>query len=96
MRQLVKISIVIVIVSMFNSRVYGDICDICVCKKSNGEDDSDGSYFDGVEEFFSCNGIEQNTKETHQPIDLNSIPWPSRNGSVSARFNNFKLTYLTK
>lgn len=81
------------------SWISGDICDICVCTSSDCEpanSDSNNVCSDDVEEFFACDGIENNFNETHQRIDLNSIQWPNRNITVSARFNNFKLTYLSK
>lgn len=92
MTQIASLSIVIWFASI--SLIRGDICDICVCSKRNCEpakDDSASACFDQFEEYFSCDGL-----EPHPPLDLNSIQWPNRNGSVSATFNNFKLTYLTK
>lgn len=81
------------------SWISGDICDICVCTPNNCEptkSDSNADCSVDVEEFFACDGAEDNPKETHQRLDLNSIQWPNRNINVSARFNHFKLTYLSK
>lgn len=81
------------------SSISGDICDICVCTPNDCEptnSDSNTECSVDVEEFFICDGAEDNPNETHQRLDLNSLQWPNRNITVSARFNHFKLTYLSK
>lgn len=81
------------------SCVKSDICDFCICTKSDCEpaiDNSTKECFDQIDEFFNCNANDQTFKMSQQTFDINSIQWPHRNTTVSARFNNFKLTYLTK
>lgn len=92
--------LLIVIGFMMISQISGDICDICVCTSTDCEpakNDTGNACSDAADEFFACDGVRNDdVDETHQPIDLNSIQWPKRNTTVSARFNHFKLTYLTK
>lgn len=80
------------------SWISGDICDICICTPNDCKPakSDNNQCSDDVEEFFACNGIEMNFNETHQRLDLTSIQWPNRNITVSARFNHFKLPYLSK
>lgn len=91
----IKVLILCVIIS----RVKSDICDFCTCTKNDCEpaiDNSTKEYSDEIDEFFNCNANDQTFKMSQQTFDINSIQWPHRNTTVSARFNNFKLTYLTK
>lgn len=89
------IMILIVIVTMIISWVCGDFCDICVCMKRSEQEHFELINIEQIEEFYYCNASEQSIKETHSPLDLNSIQWPRKNGSVLAQFINFKMTYLT-
>lgn len=89
----------VVILCVIISCVKSDICDFCTCTKSDCEpaiDNSTKECFDQIDEFFNCNANDQTFKMSQQTFDINSIQWPHRNTTVSARFNNFKLTYLTK
>lgn len=93
-----SIIISIVIVAMIISLVCGDFCDICVCTKTSEltQNYLEVTNSQQIDEFYFCNGLEQKTKETNQEVDLNSVQWPRRNGSVSAQFNNFRIAYLTE
>lgn len=79
-----RIIVVIVMISL----IRGDICDVCTCTRNVCDSTKYSFCFNNVEEFFTCNGGDG--------IDLNSIQWPNRNITVSMKFNDFKLTYLTK
>lgn len=88
-------SITTVFVILLSTWIKGDICDYCVCKKSDCEPKiSMDECHDQVDEQFMCDGNE--VREDQQTLNLNSIQWPIRNNTVSAHFNNFKLAYLTK
>lgn len=99
------IKTVFVILFAFASWVKCDICDICVCTKSECEASNDVSNgasngticLNQVDEYFVCDGSESKiNEENRQSLDFNSIQWPNKNITVSATFNHFKLNYLTK
>lgn len=97
MRSLFVMKIVILFALIW--RVKCDICDFCACMKSDcapAVDNTTNVCFNQIDEIFACNGNEQTFKMNQQPFDINSIQWPRRNTTISARFNHFNLTYLTK
>lgn len=73
----------------------GDICDSCACVQHECDSDDD-ICAPSIQEVYMCDGNADNLTKTNRTFDLNSILWPSRNVTVSATFNNFKFTYLTK
>lgn len=72
-----------------------DICDSCSCIRNDCDVESENCS-QAIEEWYICDGAADNWTKSNKTFDLNSILWPSRNVTVSATFNNFKFTYLTK
>lgn len=72
-----------------------DICDVCMCSKTDcaaaKNDTTIGQCAGQLNEYVYCIGSEEN-------FNLNSIPWPKHNTitTLTATFNHFKLTYLSK
>lgn len=89
-----------VIFSLF-SWINCDICDICMCSKTVciavENDTSIGQCAGQYEnEYVVCDGSVDSFEETN--FNLNMIPWPKRNtkAMLTATFNHFKATYLSK
>lgn len=89
----------LVIFSMI-SWINCDICDVCMCSKFDclpvENDTSIGQCADRLNEYVYCDGSAENFEEAN--FNLNSIPWPkySTATTLTATFNHFKLTYLSK
>lgn len=86
-----------VFVILLSTWIRGDICDYCVCTKSDCEPANGitkSECHDQVDEQYLCDGSE--VRDDQSTLNLNSIQWPNRNNTVSVHFNNFKLAYLTK
>lgn len=76
-----------------------DICDVCLCSKNdyNPENDSSiGACVGQSDEQMFCSGSDEKFKTDRMKFNLNSIPWPKKNGSISATFNHFDFPHLSK
>lgn len=92
--EMFRLSTVTVVILAMTSWINCDICDVCMC--STIKNCTIGACVDELNENIFCNGNEENVKTDGMKFNLNSIPWPKQNGSISATFNHFKLTYLTQ
>lgn len=96
MKHLNKVAFVIFsIISWINC----DICDVCMCSKDNcalRNDSSIGQCASQSNKHVFCDGNDVNSKTDGPKFNLNNIPWPKHNAKLTATFNHFKLSYLSK
>lgn len=87
----------IVVLSIVH-QTQADICDLCDCNKCDSSDVQDAfKCSEKIDEYYICDSNSEKLIESDQTIiNLDNIQWPSKNTSISAAFNNLKLTYLSK
>lgn len=74
--------------------VNGDICDQCVCPKFECESVTKICSTNEVD--IICDGKNEKLRKTNQSFNLETIQWPRRNITISAKLNYLNVTHLPK
>lgn len=76
--------------------VMGDICEQCVCSKFECESVIKNCSTNKID--LICDGKMEKLRKTNQSsiFSLETIQWPRRNITISAKLNYLNVTYLPK
>lgn len=87
-------AITIAIFLILWAEVNGDICEQCVCSKFECESVIKNCSINEID--INCDGKNDKLRKTNQSISLETIQWPRRNITISAKLNYLNVTFLPK